>query len=199
MAPEEGAEPQASPERQRRGTPCGLTLIAAGPLKRRHGEREWSRATEGRDKPSWPPGPALRERGHGLLEHPAAILRKALAAPNRRKREAPARCPSYVVARRDRHGDRIGAAGRAVMPGGVVQSEIQYVILADTSSSAVWRIRQCSARHPTIGARATSTDRDRLRRGHFAAPIDVPTHHKTESIGCEGFKTLVGQHRSPQE
>ncbi len=33
MAPEEGTEPQASPERPRRGTPCGLTLMAAGLLK----------------------------------------------------------------------------------------------------------------------------------------------------------------------
>lgn len=36
MAPEEGAEPQASPKRKRRGTPCGLTLMAAGPLERRY-------------------------------------------------------------------------------------------------------------------------------------------------------------------
>lgn len=54
-----------------------------------------------------------------------------------------------------------------------------------------------SAGHSTVGARAASTDRGRLRRALFAD--DAPTHHKTESIGCKGFKTLVGQGRSPQE
>jgi hypothetical protein len=38
-------------EAQRRGTPCGLTLMAAGPLERRHVEREWSEIAIEGDEP----------------------------------------------------------------------------------------------------------------------------------------------------
>jgi hypothetical protein len=134
-----------------RGWPHKQAVVYTSDIK-----REWFGATEGRDKPSWLAGPALRDIGHAPSQRFAAIPIDAMPLPCRSccvRMSAPRR--HHLRQSASSSSVQIPSADRSAISDEAVRAGHRIRAFANRPASP-WRSEALvSAGHNTMGKRAT--------------------------------------------